>query len=101
MEIPKKVIVPSAIVLGIASGLVWFVRGLGDYLEYSLGNFLAWGVCPAFVPFVAAILLFFVNSSATYSKRAVNSLLFFGIYYAVHWWPMWLLMLALLLGGRM
>ncbi len=100
MRLSKRVILPVAIALGTTSGLLWF--RLGESLDNHMSNAVAWGLCPAVLPLVIAVLLFLISSSATVATRAVNSLLFFVVYYTMHWAPMGTLFgLLLLLGGKM
>lgn len=99
MKVAKKVVIPVAVVLGIASGCLWFT--VGEYLDNHVSNFVAWFVCPAILPLAIAVLLFLANASATTATRTTNSLLFFVAYYAMHWLPMGVFICLVMLAGGM
>jgi len=100
MKLANTVSIPVSIALGITSGYLWFT--FGEFLNsLHVSNFIAWFICPALLPLAISAVLFMMNTSATLSARAVNSLLFFVVFYAMHWAPMGVWVCQVVLAGGM
>lgn len=97
MNAAKKVIIPVAVGLGVLSGFLLFT--FGEYLDNHMSNFMAWFVCPAVIPLAIASVVFLLCTSKPSADRKKHGVIFFSIYYAMHWLPMGMWILGLILAG--
>lgn len=74
MRIKTKELTYMAIFLGVLMAFLWI--GVGDPLETILGFILAWFIIPAFIPMIIAIVLLFVDTESSGSKKISNSIIF-------------------------
>ena len=70
-----------AFFLGIVTGILWF--RIGEVLDNSVGNTIAWYVLPAMPPCIVAV------GFAAVTRQVRKSVALVAIWYIAHWLPMY------------
>jgi len=81
-----SLVIVSAIVFGILSGIVQFLTR-GGVLKSMLGIQFTFFFLPLILPFVIAVVIFFLDNESIMKKRVLNCVLFWIIGYLSYWIP--------------
>ncbi len=96
MQKQTAILLSIAFLVGIGSGLLWL--RIGEVLDNTYGNFLAWFVCPAIVLLGPSALICFRRNRE--NKRTwLLGFFFFIIAYIAHWIPYGSAILFFMLSG--
>jgi len=103
MILTTKKVVMSAIVIGIITGLLWFIIGefLVDILfgDTTIGNFVSFYLIPFVIAIILAIIIFNINEDQDYQNKIKKSLIFGVVYYIFHIAPILLFLLFIFISG--
>ena len=100
MKLPRLITIITSIVLGAATGALWFAFG-DFYIEPVFGQPVTWYVLPVILDLIFSSILFFLNFKKTIASRIVDSFLFLVLYYAFFWTPLYVIIIACFFLGPM
>jgi dolichyl-phosphate-mannose--protein O-mannosyl transferase len=92
MELKRnnRILFITAVMAGLTSGICWF--WVGERLDNTMGNFVAWHIIPVIIAFLLFICLYgFVLKNQSQMKFGFilkRGLFFVCLYYLCHWIPM-------------
>ncbi len=96
MELSKKRIVISSLILGVVNGIL-FLFLTDNYFEMGMFELeIQWVTLPFLIPLLATLVIFFLDGEPLIKTKLQNSALFFALCAIGTWIP---LVFAMLIGS--